>query len=94
MTILIKKKVAQVFLHSDNNEIQVEAATAREAIEKLGERVPLYSKAIQDGKVRRLFSWVLNGVNILELEGLDTPLKESDVLVALHNTGFDGLFLS
>lgn len=64
MTILINQRLAKRLFHLDSHEIQVEASTVREAIVKLGEIVPEYSKLIVDGKLRRTYLCHLNDVDI------------------------------
>ena len=63
-------------------EIQVEANNIREAIEKLEELYPGFKERLLDeqGEVRKFVNLYLNDEDIRFLQGLDTQLKEGDVL--------------
>lgn len=63
-------------------EVQVEAKTVREAVEKLEEMYSGFKERIVDenGEVRRFVNLYLNDEDIRFLKGLDTELKEGDVL--------------
>jgi len=63
-------------------EVQVQASTIREAIEKLEEVYPGFKERILDeqGEVRKFVNLYLNDEDIRFLKGLDTELKDRDVL--------------
>jgi molybdopterin synthase sulfur carrier subunit len=62
--------------------VQVQASTIREAIEKLEEVYPGFKERILDeqGEVRKFVNLYLNDEDIRFLKGLDTELKDGDVL--------------
>jgi molybdopterin synthase sulfur carrier subunit len=61
-------------------ELEVEAKTIREVIEKLGQINPEIKARILDenGEVRRFINIYLNNEDIRFLKGLDTDLKNGD----------------
>jgi len=63
-------------------EVQVQASTIREAMEKLEEVYPGFKERILDeqGEVRKFVNLYLNDEDIRFLKGLDTELKDGDVL--------------
>ncbi|MFN3599254.1 MAG: ubiquitin-like small modifier protein 1 [Aquificaceae bacterium] len=63
-------------------EVQVEASTIREAIEKLEEIYPGFRERLLDeqGEVRKFVNLYLNDEDIRFSEGLDTKLKDGDVI--------------
>lgn len=63
-------------------EVQVEANNIREAIEKLEELYPGFKERLLDeqGEVRKFVNLYLNDEDIRFLQGLDTQLKDGDVL--------------
>lgn len=63
-------------------EVQVEASNIREAIEKLEEIYPGFKERLLDeqGEVRKFVNLYLNDEDIRFLQGLDTKLKDGDVL--------------
>lgn len=63
-------------------EVQVQASTIREAIEKLEEVYTGFKERILDeqGEVRKFVNLYLNDEDIRFLKGLDTELKDGDVL--------------
>jgi molybdopterin synthase sulfur carrier subunit len=62
------------------DELEVEAKTIREVIEKLGQINPEIKTRILDenGEVRRFINIYLNNEDIRFLKGLDTDLKNGD----------------
>jgi molybdopterin synthase sulfur carrier subunit len=62
------------------DELEVEAKTIREVIEKLGQINPEIKARILDenGEVRRFINIYLNNEDIRFLKGLDTDLKNGD----------------
>lgn len=63
-------------------EVQVQASTVREAIEKLEESYPGFKERLVDeqGEVRKFVNLYVNDEDIRFLKGLDTNLKDGDVL--------------
>ena len=69
-------------LTDGQGEVEVEASTVREAIEKLEEQYPGFRERILDekGELRRFVNLYLNDEDIRFLKGADTELKDGDVL--------------
>ncbi|RMH02411.1 MAG: MoaD/ThiS family protein [Aquificota bacterium] len=69
-------------LTNGQGELQVEAKTIREAIENLEKQYPGFKERLLDekGEVRRFVNLYLNDEDIRFLKGLDTELKEGDVI--------------
>ncbi len=69
-------------LTDGQGEVEVEARTVKEAIEKLEEMYPGFKERILDenGEVRRFVNLYVNDEDIRFLKGVDTELKEGDVL--------------
>ncbi|MFN3870816.1 MAG: ubiquitin-like small modifier protein 1 [Aquificaceae bacterium] len=63
-------------------EVQVEASTIKEAIEKLEEIYPGFKERLLDekGEMRKFVNLYLNDEDIRFLKGLDTELKDGDVI--------------
>ncbi|GAB4479806.1 MAG: hypothetical protein OHK0031_00460 [Anaerolineales bacterium] len=64
------------------NGIPLQGATVAAALRELGERHPKLTPQIFDsaGKLRRHINLFVNAENIRALNGLETPLAESDIL--------------
>ncbi len=62
------------------NEVEVEARTLREVVEKLAEVNPEIRSRLLDenGDVRRFINIYINNEDIRFLKGLDTELKDGD----------------
>ncbi|EDP76072.1 ubiquitin-like small modifier protein 1 [Hydrogenivirga sp. 128-5-R1-1] len=69
-------------LTDGQGEVEVEASTVREAIEKLEEQYPGFRERLLDekGELRRFVNLYLNDEDIRFLKGADTELKDGDVL--------------
>ena len=69
-------------LTDGQGEVEVEARTVKEAIEKLEEMYPGFKERILDekGNLRRFVNLYVNDEDIRFLKGVDTDLKEGDVL--------------
>ncbi|MDQ7039023.1 MAG: ubiquitin-like small modifier protein 1 [Aquificota bacterium] len=69
-------------LTDGQGEIEVEAKTVKEAIEKLEEMYPGFKERILDekGDLRRFVNLYVNDEDIRFLKGIDTELKEGDTL--------------
>ena len=69
-------------LTNGQGEVEVEAKTVREAIDKLEEQYPGFKERLVDekGELRRFVNLYLNDEDIRFLKGADTELKDGDVL--------------
>jgi len=69
-------------LTDGQGEVEVEARTVKEAIEKLEEQYPGFKERLLDenGELRRFVNLYLNDEDIRFLKGVDTELKDGDVL--------------
>jgi len=69
-------------LTDGQGEIEVEARSIREAIEKLEERFPGFKERLIDenGELRKFVNLYLNDEDIRFLKGIDTDLKDGDVI--------------
>ncbi len=69
-------------LTDGQGEVEVDAKTVREAIEKLEEQYPGFKERLLDenGELRRFVNLYLNDEDIRFLKGADTELKDGDVL--------------
>ncbi|KUK18617.1 ubiquitin-like small modifier protein 1 [Thermococcus sibiricus] len=59
----------------EKNELQIQANTVRELLEKLYSKYPEMKKELEKGVII-----LVNGKNIEHLEKLDTKLKDEDVV--------------
>jgi len=69
-------------LTDGQGEVEVEAKSVKEAIEKLEEKFPGFKERLLDekGELRRFVNLYLNDEDIRFLKGIDTELKEGDIL--------------
>lgn len=69
-------------LTDGQGEVEVEASSVREAIEKLEEQYPGFKERLIDenGELRRFVNLYLNDEDVRFLKGADTELKDGDVL--------------
>ncbi len=69
-------------LTDGQGEIEVEASNIREAIEKLEEKFPGFKERLLDenGELRKFVNLYLNDEDIRFLKGIDTDLKDGDVI--------------
>ncbi len=69
-------------LTDGQGEVEVEAKTVREAIEKLDQQYPGFKERLLDenGELRKFVNLYLNDEDIRFLKGADTELKDGDVL--------------
>jgi molybdopterin synthase sulfur carrier subunit len=69
-------------LTDGQGEVEVEAKTVREAIEKLEQQYPGFKERLLDenGELRRFVNLYLNDEDVRFLKGADTELKDGDVL--------------
>jgi len=82
MAVLVRVPTPLRRLTDGQGEVEVEAKTVREAIEKLEERYPGFKERLLDenGDLRRFVNLYLNDEDIRFLAGADTELKDGDVL--------------
>ncbi|MEJ7619487.1 MAG: ubiquitin-like small modifier protein 1 [Aquificaceae bacterium] len=82
MAITVRVPTPLRRITNGQGEVQVQASTIREAIEKLEEAYPGFKERLVDeqGEVRRFVNLYLNDEDIRFLKGLDTELKDGDVL--------------
>jgi molybdopterin synthase sulfur carrier subunit len=66
-------------------ELEVEAATVRELLEKAGADHPELLERVLDegGEIRRFVNLYVGDEDVRFLEGLETPLKDGQVVVIL-----------
>jgi molybdopterin synthase sulfur carrier subunit len=80
-------KIPPVLRSSTGGESQVEAdgSTVGEALNALAEAHPATKSQLfaEDGSLNRYVNVYLNDEDVRVLDGLDTPVKESDTLVIL-----------
>ncbi len=69
-------------LTDGQGEIEVEASTIKEAIEKLEEKFPGFKERLLDenGELRKFVNLYLNDEDIRFLKGIDTELKDGDTI--------------
>jgi MoaD family protein len=66
-------------------EVDVEGATVGEALRALADRYPSTNDQLfsEDGELNRYVNVYLNDEDVRVLDGLETPVKESDTIVIL-----------
>ena len=82
MAIVVRIPTPLRRLTNGQGEVEVEAKSIREAIDKLEEQFPGFKERLIDenGELRRFVNLYLNDEDIRFLKGLDTELKDGDVL--------------
>lgn len=82
MAITVRVPTPLRRLTDGQGEVEVEAKTVKEAVEKLEELYPGFKERILDenGELRRFVNLYLNDEDIRFLKGVDTELKDGDVL--------------
>nr|MDO8081623.1 ubiquitin-like small modifier protein 1 [Candidatus Freyarchaeota archaeon] len=73
-------KTKEIELESDNKITVLDAIKLM--TDRYGEKLANYLLE-KNGKPKSVFLLMLNGVSVKELEGLETPLKDGDVLAVL-----------
>ena len=63
-------------------EVLVQAATAAAAMQELLDQFPAFRPHLckEDGSLRAFVNLFLNGTNLRDLQGLETPLAPDDIL--------------
>ncbi|NPB06947.1 MAG: MoaD/ThiS family protein [Aquificae bacterium] len=69
-------------LTNGQGEVEVEARTVREAIEKLEQLYPGFKERLVDekGELRKFVNLYVNDEDVRFLKGLDTELKDGDTV--------------
>ncbi len=82
MAVIVRVPTPLRRLTDGQGEVEVEAKTVKEAIEKLEEQYPGFKERLLDekGELRRFVNLYLNDEDIRFLKGVDTELKDGDVL--------------
>ncbi|MCS7262269.1 MAG: MoaD/ThiS family protein [Aquificaceae bacterium] len=82
MSVVVRIPTPLRRVTNGQGEVQVQASTVREAIEKLEENFPGIKERIIDeqGEVRKFVNLYVNDEDIRFLRGLDTELKSGDLL--------------
>jgi len=82
MAVVVRVPTPLRRLTNGQGEVEVEAKTVREAIEKLEELYPGFKERLVDekGELRKFVNLYLNDEDIRFLNGLDTELKDGDTL--------------
>ena len=79
---MVKVKLPQILRRFSGNryEMEIEAKTVRELIDKLDEKYKGIKDVIcdEDGRVKRFVNIFVNNEDIRFLEGLDTSLEDGD----------------
>lgn len=70
---------------SGKTQILLEGKTIAEALTDLNTRYPLIKNHLVDksGNLRRYVNLFINGTNIKDLDGVETPVLEHDVIILL-----------
>lgn len=70
---------------NDLSEVQIKGSTVSQAINDLTSQYPAIKPHIMDdqGRLRRHINLFINKENINNLNGLDTPVDESDIIILM-----------
>jgi len=82
VVVRVPTPLRRLTLTNGQGEIEVEAKSVREAIEKLEELYPGFKERLVDekGELRKFVNLYVNDEDVRFLKGLDTELKEGDTL--------------
>ncbi|WP_029551955.1 MoaD/ThiS family protein [Thermocrinis jamiesonii] len=82
MAVVVRIPTPLRRLTNGQGEVQVEARTIREAIEKLEELYPGFKERLLDenGELRKFVNLYLNDEDIRFLKGIDSELKDGDII--------------
>ncbi len=82
MAITVRIPTALRRITQGQGEVQVEASTIAELIDKLEQEFPGIKERLVDesGEIRKFVNFFVNDEDIRFLQGKDTPLKEGDVV--------------
>ncbi|NPA32488.1 MAG: MoaD/ThiS family protein [Aquificae bacterium] len=82
MAVVVRIPTPLRRLTNGQGEVEVDAKTVREAIDKLEELFPGFKERLVDenGELRKFVNLYVNDEDIRFLKGLDTELKDGDTL--------------
>ncbi|WP_461832359.1 ubiquitin-like small modifier protein 1 [Aquifex sp.] len=82
MAVIVRVPTPLRRLTNGQGEVEVEAKSVKEAIEKLEEQFPGFRERLIDenGELRKFVNLYVNDEDIRFLKGLDTELKDGDTL--------------
>ncbi|MEN3027709.1 MAG: ubiquitin-like small modifier protein 1 [Aquificaceae bacterium] len=82
MNVIVRIPTPLRRVTNGQGEVQVQASTVRNAIERLEEVYPGFKERLVDeqGEVRKFVNLYVNDEDIRFLKGLDTELKDGDIL--------------
>ncbi len=82
MAITVRVPTPLRRLTDGQGEVEVEAGTVREAIDRLEEQYPGFKERLLDekGELRKFVNLYINDEDVRFLKGADTELKDGDVL--------------
>lgn len=82
---MIRFPAVMKYYVNNQSEFSVAASTVSELIEKIIDEYPSikFHLVDTDGNLRRHFNIFVNGTHIRDLNGMETPLKESDKIVLM-----------
>ena len=82
MAVLVRVPTPLRRLTNGQGEVEVEGSTIREVIENLDRLFPGFKERLLDesGNLRRFVNLYLNDEDIRFLEGIETKVKDKDVL--------------
>ena len=82
MAITVRIPTALRRITQGQGEVQVEASTIAELIDKLEQEFPGIKERLVDesGEIRKFVNFFVNDEDIRFLQGKETPLKEGDVV--------------
>ncbi len=82
MAVIVRVPTPLRRLTDGQGEVEVEAKTVKEAIEKLEQQYPGFKERLLDenGELRKFVNLYLNDEDIRFMKGVDTELKDGDTL--------------
>ncbi len=82
MAITVRVPTPLRRLTDGQGEVEVDAGTVREAIDRLEEQYPGFKERLLDekGELRKFVNLYINDEDVRFLKGADTELKDGDVL--------------
>ncbi len=85
MAVTVRIPTALRRVTQGQGEVQVEAKTIGELIEKLEEEFPGIKERLvdEDGEIRKFVNFFVNDEDIRFLKGKDTELKDGDVVAII-----------
>lgn len=85
MAVTVRIPTALRRVTQGQGEVQVEASTIGELIEKLEQEFPGIKERLVDenGEIRKFVNFFVNDEDIRFLQGKDTPLKDGDIVAII-----------